>query len=70
MCGHVYVCYPRCHVCVVCVPVDCGVRVYAVELSSVTGDQGEGGCRRSIPDSGGGVRWSVFGVRRIGGVHC
>ena len=52
--------------CVVCVPVDCGVRVYAVELSSVTGDQGEGGCRRSIPDSGGGVRCSDFGARRIG----
>ena len=32
----------------------------------VDGDQGEGGCRRIIPDSGGGVRWSVFGTRRIG----
>ena len=30
----------------------------------VVGDQGEGGCRRSIPVSGG-ERWSVLEARRI-----
>ena len=31
----------------------------------VVGDQGEGGCMRSIP-VGGGARWGVFKTRRIG----
>ena len=32
---------------------------------AVAGDQGEGGCMRSIP-VGGGARWGVVKTRRIG----
>ena len=32
---------------------------------AVAGDQGEGGCMRSIP-VGGGARWGVDEARRIG----
>ena len=28
----------------------------------MVGAQGEGGCRRSMPDRGGGVRWSRVGL--------
>ena len=49
--------------CVLCV---CGwIVVPEYAWGAVVGTQGEGGRVMSIPDRGG-VRWSLFGERRIG----